>query len=54
MAVVKTADFVEKGEAECPLRTVGRVVKTNYRRRSTKEIMKAIFVEIFSNFSLKG
>jgi hypothetical protein len=49
-----TIQLSQQATGQCPLRNIGLLNKEQKSRKTRKEIVLAILVDIFSNFSLKG
>ena len=54
MTTSKTIPLPRQSTGQCPLRNISLLVNRRHTRKTRKEILLAILVEIFSNFSLKG
>lgn len=54
MTFTKTMTLPQRAAGQCPLRNISLLVNRRYIRNNRKDVLLAIIVEIFSNFSLKG
>jgi len=54
MTITKTASFQRQSAGQCPLRNISVLMNRRYIRNSRRDILLAIVLDIFSNFSLKG
>ena len=54
MTTTRTVPLSRESAGKCPLRNISLISNKRYTRKSRKEILLAIVLDIFSNFSLKG
>ena len=54
MTTTRAVPLSRESTGQCPLRNISLITNKRYTRKSRRDILLAIVLDIFSNFSLKG